>query len=65
MRKIERKKALCSNFVLSIIPSVRIDIVDDWREPFDVLVMDKYIRTFKLLYAICKGVSIVRSTWVL
>lgn len=63
-RRHMKKYALCSGFKLSFTPSVRIVIVEDWREPFDVLIMDKFVRTFKLLLAICRGAHVVRSNWV-
>lgn len=30
----------------------------------DILICDKVYRTFKFLFAVCKGIPIVRSTWL-
>ncbi len=46
-------------------PTVKITISENWRERFDVLVMDKFSRTFKLLYAICLGIPVVNLNWIL
>jgi len=36
-------------------------IVEDYKEPFDYLVMRSYTRTFKALIAICRGIYIVKE----
>lgn len=40
-------------------------IINNWRDTFHVLVMEKYSRTFKLLYSICLGVPVVSLNWIL
>lgn len=64
-RNLLRKKILLSNCRFSFIPSFRITIIDNYQAEYDALVMEKYQRTFKLLYSICRGVPIVASNWVL
>jgi hypothetical protein len=64
-RSLLHKTALLSGFELSFLPTSNIQIVKDWRKKFDVLVMKKFVRTFKLLYAICLGVPIVSYNWIL
>jgi hypothetical protein len=32
---------------------------------YEVLVMEKYIRTFKLLYSISKAIPIVSTNWLI
>jgi len=39
-------------------------LVDSVDEEFDVLVMDSFIRTFKLLFAVSKGIPVVSKAWL-
>lgn len=41
-----------------------LEMVHDIDEDFDVLVMDSFIRTFKLLFSIVRGIPIVRKAWL-
>lgn len=43
---------------------IGIKIVRDVEQNFNVLVMDKFKRTIKFLYAVSKGVSVVSFGWV-
>lgn len=64
-RTIVSKRALLSGFNLSFTPTVKITIVENWRDNYDVLVMDKFSRTFKLLYSICLGIPVVSINWII
>ncbi len=39
-------------------------MAEDDDDDFDVLVMDGFIRTYKLLYAISKGIPVVKKSWL-
>lgn len=41
-----------------------LKLADDDEEDFDVLVMDSFIRTYKLLFAISKGIPVVKKSWL-
>jgi hypothetical protein len=60
-----QKVALISGFTLTFTPTIKIMITNNWQDKFDVLVMDKYNRTFKLLYAICLGIPVVNTNWII
>lgn len=64
-RSIIQKTALLSGFTLAFKPTVKINVTQNWRDIFDVLVMDKYSRTFKLLYSICLGIPVVNRNWII
>ena len=63
-RSIVHKTVLTSGFKLGFKPTIKITITENWRDCFDVLVMEKYSRTFKLLYAICLGIPVVTIVWI-
>lgn len=49
---------------ITFATSPLLKLADDDDEDFDVLVMDGFIRTFKLLYAISKGIPVVKKSWL-
>ncbi len=55
---------MISGFELGYQPSHLFEIVPDPIDPFDLLVMNRFIRTFKLLYAILQGKPVVKSSWI-
>jgi len=46
------------------LKSLGVRIVEDIGQPFNVLVMDKFKRTIKFLFALNKGIDIVSYKWV-
>ena len=63
-RSIIHKTVLISGFTIGFKPTIKISLTQNWRDSFDVLVMEKYSRTFKLLYAICLGIPVVTLNWI-
>lgn len=57
------KRILISGFVPSLTKKY-FCIVDKIDDEFDYLVMKEYKRTFKALYAICKGIHILKYDWI-
>ncbi len=41
-----------------------LKLTDDNDEEYDVLVMDGFIRTYKLLFSISKGIPVVKKSWL-
>jgi hypothetical protein len=39
-------------------------LVDDDDENYDVLVMDGFYRTLKLLFSISRGIPVVKKSWL-
>ena len=64
-RNIMKKRVLLSNCKFSFVPSSKITIIDNYKADYDALVMEKYQRTFKLLFSICRGIPVISSSWVL
>lgn len=45
-------------------PNPMLKLVVDLDEEYDVLVMDNFSRTFKLLFSIVRGIPIVKKAWL-
>ena len=64
-RSIDVKRVMMSGCSLSFTPSHIIEIVDNYDEPYDYLVMEKVTRTVKALISIAKGIPIINKSWIL
>lgn len=41
-----------------------LKLTEDDDEEYDVLVMDGFIRTYKLLFSISRGIPVVKKSWL-
>lgn len=60
-----KKRCLLSGYKLSFSPSGRIQVIQDYQDHYDFLLMEEFKRTWKVLYSICRGKPILSSTWLL
>jgi len=57
-------KFMVSGEPITFKTSPMLQLVKDIDEDFDVLVMDSFKRTFKLLFSIVRGIPIVSKSWL-
>lgn len=41
-----------------------LKLAEDDDEEYDVLVMDGFIRTYKLLFSISRGIPVMKKSWL-
>lgn len=49
---------------ITFMSSPMLELVTSIEKDYDILVMEKYIRTFKLLFSIVRGIPVVGKSWL-
>jgi DNA repair photolyase len=63
-RLLRVTKFLVSGTTVTFHVNPLLESVKDEEEEYDVLVMEKFQRTYKLLVSIMKGIPVVKKNWL-